>query len=306
VGRHRCAALAAKGVAVVAAVRGPAPKAALPGAALFVSGAIDGSTDWGGAIKKGDVVAHLAARVHVMRETAADPLEEVRKVNVAGTMNLARQAAAAGAKRFVFVSTIGVNGNDSGRDMYTEQDKPRPHNAYSVSKAEAEAELARLSAETGLEVVIVRPPLVYGPGNPGNMLTLLKLIARGIPLPLASVKNVKTFVYAGNLADALALCCSAPGAAGNTYLVGDGAFISTPDLVRRLAKAFGRSARLFPFPPRLLRGLLRLAGRGAAADSLILSLAADSSKIRRELGWKPLFTLEEGLQKTADWYRGKV
>jgi len=279
-------------------------KALLPDKiSALVVGEIAGETNWRKYLAQGDTIVHLAARVHIMHESALNPIAEFRRVNTAGTINLARQAAAAGAKRLVFMSTIGVNGNDSGSNFYTESDVPQPHNDYSVSKYEAEMELRKVAAETGLEVVILRAPLVYGPGNPGNFLSLLRFLRKAIPLPLASVHNVKSFLYVGNLVDAIKICAVHPAAAGNTYLVSDTEYISTPDLLRKLAQAMGVTARLFPFPPALLKFLAGIAGKSAAVERLTASLAVDSSKIRKELGWCPPFTLNDGIQATADWYK---
>ncbi|KAF0220654.1 MAG: NAD-dependent [Geobacteraceae bacterium] len=252
-----------------------------------------------------DTVIHLAARVHVMKEVASNPLSEFRKTNTEGTLQLAKQAAAAGVKRFVFMSTIGVNGNTSGCRAYTEDDKPAPHNPYSVSKLEAEIGLREISEKTGMEVVIIRAPLVYGPGNPGNFLSLLCIIAKGIPLPLASINNRKSFLYAENLADALACCATNPAAAGQTYLVSDREDVSTPELIRRVASALGRPARLIPFPTDLMRLAGRMLGKSSAVERLVGSLQVDNSKIQKELGWKPPFTMQEGLQSTAEWFLKK-
>lgn len=304
VGSHLCRTLQSTGAEVLACIMTAEEQKAIPaGVVSFVTGAIDGQTAWGEILRKDDVIVHLAARVHVMREYAKEPLAEFRKVNTEGTVNLARQAAAAGAKRLVFMSTIGVNGNDSGTGFYNESDVPHPHNDYSVSKYEAEVALKKISAEAGVEVVILRAPLVYGPGNPGNFLSLLRIIGKGIPLPLASVRNVKSFLYVGNLTDAIRVCLAHPVAAGNTYLVSDTEYVSTPELLRKLAKALGGSARLFPFPPATLKALAGMAGKSAAAERLIASLAVDSSKIRKELAWSPPFTMDAGLQATADWYK---
>lgn len=304
IGARFCQALLDASIKTVGCVMSADESASLPaGVVPYVAGGITGETDWEPVLQKEDVIVHLAARVHVMRESAVDPLAEFRKVNTAATVNLARQAAAAGAKRFVFMSTVGVNGNDSGNDAYTETATPQPHNDYSLSKYEAEHQLLALSRETGMEVVILRAPLVYGPGNPGNFLTLLKIVSRGIPLPLKSVQNVKSFLYVGNLVSALQVCCVHPAAAGETLLVSDSEYISTPELLRKLATALGRPSRLFPFPLKLLKIGARLAGKSAALERLTASLAIDSSKIRKHLGWTPPFTLDEGIRKTADWYK---
>jgi lipopolysaccharide/colanic/teichoic acid biosynthesis glycosyltransferase/nucleoside-diphosphate-sugar epimerase len=260
------------------------------------------SSDYSAALQGVDTVIHLAARVHVMRELARDPLGEFRKVNTCGTARLARQAVQAGVQRFVFLSTIGVHGNLSAGRPFVEADQPRPHNDYSLSKLEAEIELGHIAAQTSLELVVVRAPLVYGPGNPGNFLALLGYLSRGIPLPLASVENLKSLVYSGNLADALACCATHPGAAGQTFLVSDGEDLSTPQLLRRVAAALGRPCRLVPFPPGLLRLSGALTGKAAAAARLLDSLQVDSSQIRRELGWSAPFSVEEGLAHTARWF----
>jgi len=302
-------------------------------------GDINSHTDWSGALRDIDVVIHLAARVHVMHESAADPLAAFREVNVAGTETLARQAAEVGVKRLVYVSSIKVNGEgfpplqgafrqsrnrsqgvahaprnplfapqplsrgERGERLYRETDSPAPQDPYGISKWEAEQALHRVAAETGLEVVIVRPPLVYGAGVKGNFAQMLKALARGMPLPFASVHNRRSLLHVGNLADALLACATHPAAAGQTYLVSDGEDISTSDLLHRLGAAMGRPARLFSCPTALLQLAGKLSGRSAQIERLLGSLQIDSGKIRRELGWKPPFTLEQGLQATADWYR---
>jgi len=283
-------------------------------------GDINGHTDWTVALHDIDVVIHLAARVHVMHESAADPLAAFREVNVAGTENLARQAAAGGVKRLVYVSSIKVNGestltprtlspspspvNGGGvQNIFTELDVPSPQDPYGISKWEAEQALHRVAAETGLEVVIVRPSLVYGAGVKGNFAQMLKALARGIPLPFASVRNRRSLLYVGNLADALLACATHPAAAGQTYLVSDGEDISTPELLRRLGAAMGRPARLFPCPPALLKLVGRLSGRSAQVERLLGSLQIDSGKIRRNLNWTPPYSLQQALQATAEWYR---
>ena len=265
---------------------------------------IDDETNWVDALYGVDVVIHLAARVHVMKDVSVDPLAEFRKINVAGTEQLARCAAESGAKRFVYVSSIKVNGEQtSATQPFTELDEANPQDPYGVSKWQAELALHRIALETGLELVIVRPPLVYGPGVKGNFAQMLKVLAKGIPLPLASVRNLRSLVYVENLVDALILCATHPAAAGQTYLVSDGEDISTPDLLRQLGVAMGHPARLFPCPPALLKLAGRLTGKGEQVERLLGSLRVDSSKIRRELNWTPPYTLEQGLRATAAWYR---
>jgi nucleoside-diphosphate-sugar epimerase len=250
------------------------------------------------------VVVHLAARVHVMTDRAPGPLHEFRQVNLVWTKNLARAAASQGIRRFVYLSSIKVNGEES-ITPFTEQDLPKPQDPYGVSKWEAEQALAQVSAEMGMETVVIRSPLVYGPGVRGNFLQLLKILRRGIPLPLASVQNRRSLVSRGNLVDAL-LCCVGDGrAAGQTYLISDGEDLSTPELIRRLSRAMGVTARLWPFPVPLLRWMGQLAGQKGAVDRLLGSLQVDSSKIGRELGWHPSVSVDQGLAETAAWFCGQ-
>jgi nucleoside-diphosphate-sugar epimerase len=303
VGRALCHALVGKGYKVRVAVR-DATRFAMTGCEVIKVPTVDENADWSEALGGMTTVIHLAARVHVMRDVAANPLEEFRRTNVEGTERLARSAAARGVKRLVYVSSIKVNGEEMGGGYaYTEQDMPSPQDPYGISKWEAEQALHRVARETGLEVVIVRPPLVYGPGVKGNFAQMLKVLTKGLPLPLASVENRRSLVYVGNLVDALILCAMHPAAAGQVYLVSDGEDIPTPDLLRRLGEALGRPARLFPCPPALLNLAGLLTGKSAQIERLLGSLQVDSGKIRRELNWTPPYTLQQGLQATADWYR---
>jgi len=306
VGAALCASLLQRGHSIRKAMRKPESTAASASFAgkTVVVGNIDAQTDWSAALYSIDVVVHLAARVHVMQESSSDPLAEFRRVNVAGTERLARAAAASRVKRLVYVSSIKVNGEATeGRQKFTETDTPAPQDPYGVSKCEAEQALRRVAQETGLEVVIVRPPLIYGAGVKGNFAQMLKVLGKGIPLPLASVNNRRSLVYVGNFAEALIACATHPAAAGQVYLVSDGEDISTPDLLRALATAIGVQARLIPVPSMLLQYMAQLFGRGAQADRLLGSLQIDSGKIRRELNWTPPYSLQQGLQATAEWYR---
>ncbi len=298
VGHILCEQLIKSGSAVRAALR-RAVSLDIAGCEVIGVGDIDSKTDWTHALAGRQVVMHLAARVHVMQDDASDPLAEFRRVNVAGTENLARQAAANGVKRLVYVSSIKVNGEQTVAAPFSEADIASPQDAYGISKWEAEQALHRVAAETGLEVVIVRPPLVYGNGVKGNFAQMLKVLAKGMPLPLASVKNLRSLVYVENLVDALILCATHPAAAGNTYLVGDGEDISTPDMLRLLGDAMGHPARLFACPLPLLRLAGRMAGKSDQVDRLLGSLRVDSGKIRRELGWVPPHSLQQGLRLTA-------
>jgi nucleoside-diphosphate-sugar epimerase len=259
-------------------------------------------TDWGGALQGVDTVIHLAARVHVINETASDPLGAFRSVNTEGTKNLARQAAEAGIRRFVFLSTIGVNGDDSGSQPYTEWSNPQAHNPYSVSKLEAEQLLQSMASKSGMEIVILRAPLVYGPANPGNFLSLLRIVRKGYPLPLLLAVNKRSFLFIGNLVDALVVCAAHPAAAGKTFLVSDGEDIAVHELIRRLAAALDVSARLFPVPVPILKRIGSLLGRRNAVNGITNPLTVDISRIRRELGWTPPFTMEDGLRATAQWF----
>jgi nucleoside-diphosphate-sugar epimerase len=265
-----------------------------------VIGPIDNATDWAVALRGVNVAIHLAARVHVMKNSASDPLAEFLKVNLHGTANLARQAAQAGVKRLVYVSSIKVNGEKTHEGQkYSETSPPAPHDPYAISKWEAEQALHRVAGETSLEVVIVRPPLVYGPGVKGNFAQMLNVVAKRIPLPLASVLNQRSLIYVGNLADALIACATHSATAGQTYLVCDGEDISTPDLLRQLATGMGVPSRLFPCPPALLRLAGKLTGKSQQVERLLGSLQIDDAKIRRELNWHPPFSLDQGLQATA-------
>lgn len=265
-----------------------------------VVGEINDATDWSQVLRDVDVVIHLAARVHVMKDNAIDPLGEFRRVNTDGTENLARQAAQAGVKRLVYVSSIKVNGEATqGGDRFSELDAPLPQDPYGVSKWEAEQALHRVALETGLEIVIVRPPLVYGVGVKANFAQMIKVLYQNFPLPLASVRNSLSLIYVDNLVNALILCATHPHAAGQTYLVSDGEDISTPDLLRQLGAAMGHSARLFACPVTLLKLAGRLTGRADQIERLTGSLQIDSGKIRRELGWTPPYSVSQGLQLTA-------
>ena len=267
-------------------------------------GNMDGITHWQAALNNVDVVIHLAARVHVMQDSATDPLAEFRRVNTAGTEQLARSAAASGVKRLVYVSSIKVSGEGTHDDnKLTETDLAALQEPYTISKYEAEQALLRLAAETGLEVVIVRPPLVYGPGVKGNFAQMLGYVFKEIPLPFASVHNRRSLIYVENLVDALIGCATHPAAAGQTYLVSDGEDISTPELLRQLAREMATPSRLFPCPPRLLRIAGKLSGKSLQIDRLLGSLRIDSDKIRTELNWKPPYSLHQGLHMTAQWYK---
>ena len=263
---------------------------------------IDGvhaGTDWSAALAGCDTVIHLAARVHVMRDGSQDPLDEYRKVNVAGTMRLAESAATAGVKRLVLVSSIKVNGERTlpGR-AFTEMDAPAPLDPYGISKAEAEAELLALAATGRMQVVVIRPPLVYGPGVKANFLSMARWLARGIPLPLGAVRdNRRSLVGLDNLVDLILTCMRHPAAANQVFLAGDGEDLSTAALLHRTAAALGVRARLIPVPVPVLVAGGRLLGRGDAVRRLCGSLQVDISKARGVLGWAPPVAVDEGLRR---------
>ena len=253
--------------------------------------------DWRDALRGADVVIHTAARVHVMHETAGDPLAEYRRVNVDGTLELARQARAAGVRRFVFLSSIKVNGETTqpGRP-FTAEDVPAPLDAYGVSKYEAEKALEALGRETGLEVVIIRPVLVYGPGVKGNFLSMARWVRRGVPLPLGAVHNRRSLVALHNLVDLALVCARHPAAANHRFLVSDGDDVSTTDLLQRLAHALDRPSRLVPVPVPVLMAAAAAVGRGHVARRLFGSLQVDLTKTRALLDWHPPMSMAEGLR----------
>lgn len=261
-------------------------------------GEINGATRWDDALEKVRTVVHLAGRVHVMRDMAANPWAAFRQCNVAGTRRLAEQAARLGVRRLVFVSSIKVNGEhtEPGR-FFSEQDVPAPVDAYGVSKWEAEQALWEVAKNTGLEVVIVRPPLVYGPGVKGNFARLVESVRRGVPLPFATVRNRRSLVGVDNLADLLARCTEHPRAANQTFLVSDGEDLSISELIRRLARVMDRPARLIPMPPGLMLAGARLLGRVAEIERLIGCLQVDMSHACRTLDWSPPVDVEKGLAR---------
>ena len=256
---------------------------------------------WGDMLQGVDCVIHLAARTHQTHDTAADPLAEYR-INVQATHTLAQAAVAAGVQRFVFASSIKVNGEATTGKPYSEADAPCPEDHYGITKREAEHALRVVAASSSMQTVILRPPLMYGPGVKGNFLTLVRAVARGVPLPLASLRNRRSLLGVANLAHAIAVCVQHPAAAGKTYLVADNDGLSTPDLVRAIALALGKTPRLLPCPAALLVLAGRLTGKSGAMRRLVGSLQIDSSRIRNELGWQPQTSLAHGLAELAGWY----
>ena len=275
-----------------------------PGAITkFVIKDIDSKTDWQKALEGVDVVIHLAARVHVMKDTAIDALSEFRRVNVEGTLNLARQAVEAGVQRFIFISSIKVNGEGSILGQpYTPEDQPAPVDPYGISKREAEDGLRQLASETGMEVVIIRPPLVYGPGVKANFQSMMRWLDKGIPLPLGAIHNQRSLVSLDNLIDLIVTCIHHPAAANQIFIAGDGEDLSTTELLQRMAAALGKKAWLIPVPSFILEWGARLVGKQAITQKLCGSLQVDISKARDLLDWKPPVSVDEALRKTAQYY----
>jgi nucleoside-diphosphate-sugar epimerase len=302
VGTALCDRLRDDGWRVRRALRSPANASADD----VIVGEIHAGTDWTPALQGIEHVIHLAARTHVLHDTAADPLAAYRRINVDGTRGLAEAAVRAGVRRFVFMSSIKVNGEATGAAPFRESDTPRPEDAYGTTKLGAEELLRAISARTSMEAVILRPPLAYGPGVKGNFLRLLRLVQRGVPLPLAAVDNRRSLVYVGNLVDAVCASLEHDAAAGETFLVADGVDLSTPALVREMAHALGTRARLVPFPLRLLSLAAALTGKGDELKRLTGSLQVDTTLIRSRLGWQPPYTARAGIAATARWYHPQL
>ncbi len=270
------------------------------GALLVAVGEQTAQTDWSAALAGVQAVVHTAARVHVMQEAASDPLAEFRRVNVQGTLNLARQAAYAGVLRFVFVSSIKVNGESTQPGAaFKADDAPAPLDAYGISKMEAEQGLREIALQTGMEVVIIRPPLVYGPGVKANFSVMMRWLKRGVPLPLGAIHNQRSLVALDNLVDLIVTCLTHPAAANQTFLVSDGEDVSTTELLRRMGQALGRPARLIPVPVSWLKLAAAGVGKPDVAQRLCGSLQVDIEKTRRLLGWTPPVSLDEGLRRAA-------
>ena len=287
---------------VVAAVRRKAE--ALPeGVAQVLVGDLLPATDWRRALQGVDAVVHCAARVHVMRDDSTEPLQAYREVNVSGTLNLARHAADAGVRRFVFVSSIKVNGEATQPGHpFTADDVPAPLDPYGVSKLEAEQGLREIEAQTGMEVVIVRPPLVYGPGVKAIFASMMRCLARGIPLPLGAIQNARSMVALDNLVDLLVTCVKHPAAAGQIFLVSDGEDVSTTELLRRTALAMGKKPFLLPIPAFVLEWGTALLGKRDVAQRLCGSLQLDINKTRQLLDWTPPVSVDEGLHRATEGF----
>ena len=299
VGKGLCAALV-KNQKVRGAVRNLLA-GDLPNGIELVGGEVAPDKTWAEALTAVGVVIHCAARVHIMNDQVAEPLIEFRRINVDGTLNLARQAAAAGVRRFVFLSSIKVNGEQTEPGLpFTADQQANPSDPYGVSKKEAEDGLRALAQETGMEVVVIRPPLVYGPGVKANFLAMMRWLSRGVPLPFGSVTgNRRSLVALDNLVDLIVTCIDHPAAADETFLVSDGEDLSTAELLRRMGRALGTPARLIPVPVGLLNLGATMLGRSGVAQRLCGSLQVDITKTRELLGWSPPVSDDEGLRRTA-------
>jgi nucleoside-diphosphate-sugar epimerase len=266
-------------------------------------GDLEVNTDWSVALIGVSSVVHTSARVHVMKDQSINPLAEFRRVNVAGTLNLAQQAATAGVKRFVFISSIKVNGEQTQKGRpFTEKDRTAPVDAYGISKYEAEVGLRRIAKETGMEVVIIRPVLVYGPDVKGNFLSMMHWLHKGIPLPLGTINNARSLVALDNLVDLIITCLHHPAAANQIFLVSDGEDISTTQLLQYTASAMGVSSRLMPVPALIIQVAAKLLGKGEVAQRLCGNLQVDISKARQLLGWVPPISVKEGLRRAVKGY----
>lgn len=283
-------------------------------ASVVTVGDLSEQTDWSAALAGVEIVIHTAARVHVMNDVELDPLAIYRRVNVQGTLDLAGQAAAAGVRRFVFVSSVKVNGEATSvshpgplpmgaKEQFHADDVPAPQDPYGISKMEAEQGLRDIAAQTGMQVVIIRPPLVYGPGVKANFRVMMRWLALGVPLPLGAVThNRRSLVALDNLVDLIVTCITHPAAANQTFLVSDGEDLSTADLLRRMGLALGKRARLISVPPAVLKLGAAMVGKPELAQRLCGSLQVDISKTRQVLGWTPPLSVAEGLKKAAEGY----
>jgi nucleoside-diphosphate-sugar epimerase len=301
IGRAICNKVVDNGWPVTGSVRAVPQEGGLDDHVRVINlGPIEPNTAWDTALDGTDTVIHLAACSRSEAEASVDPLSAYRKVNVVGTEGLARAAAARNIRRFIHLSTVKVNGE--GRDTaYVETDQPKPTDPYAISKYEAESKLIEVAAETGLDVVILRCPLVYGPGVKDNFLRLLKLVQTGVPLPFSRVENRRSLIFLDNLIDAILVCISHPAAPGQIFFVSDGEDASTPELIRRIAGVLGKKPRLFSLPPNLIRMAANCIGQSHKITPLLDSLAVDTLKIRHKLAWNRPFSQREGLIQTAQW-----
>jgi nucleoside-diphosphate-sugar epimerase len=302
VGRHLLPHLQRNGYHACAAVRTSVSVQLDRGIALVPIGEITPETDWQLALANVDVVIHLAARAHLIHDTAIDPEAAFNRVNTKSTKNLVSQAIQAQVKQFIFISSVGAMATLAEQSL-TEQTACHPDTPYGRSKLRAEEALISLASQSSMTWTILRPTLVYGPGNPGNMERLLKLVKRRLPLPLGAIDNCRSFIYVENLVDAIVQSIDHPNAINQTFLLSDGEDLSTPQLIRRLAAGLDYPAPLLPIPPILMKAAGKLTGKTDTVSRLLGSLTVDSSKIRKTLNWKPPYSLDQGLQTTADWFK---
>lgn len=300
VGTATCARLVTQGMDVIGTVR-HLPAQPLQGVEYHRMGDLGADANWRGALSGVDAIVHCAARVHVMRETVTDPVAAFRTANVVGTVQLARQAAERGIRRFIFLSSVKVNG-EGGLVAYCETDLAAPKDIYGLSKYEAEVGLREIATQTGMELVVLRPPLIYGPGVKANFQSLMRALARGIPLPLGALQNRRSLVALGNIVDLIVTCIKHPAAVNETFFVSDGEDLSTTELIRRLAVAMGRPACLVPVPSMALTIGLTLLGKREVAARLCGTLLVNITKVRQLLGWAPPISVDEGLRRTAEYF----
>jgi nucleoside-diphosphate-sugar epimerase len=266
----------------------------------FLIPSINAKTNWTELLKDRDVVIHLLARVHIMDDKASDPLMEFRNINVDVTIALAKEAARQGIKRFVFLSSVKVNGESTSDHPFSETNLVHPQDAYAISKWEAEEALRQISKETGMEIVIIRSPLVYGPNVKANFLKMMQYVKQGIPLPLGSIQNKRSLIGIDNLVDFITTTISHPKAANQTFLISDDEDISTTNLLRRIGECMEKPARLIPISPKILSFLFKIIGRQDFGDRLLGSLEIDITKAKKLLAWSPPLTLNEGLRATVN------
>ncbi|MBW4549818.1 MAG: NAD-dependent epimerase/dehydratase family protein [Aphanocapsa sp. GSE-SYN-MK-11-07L] len=302
IGRYLLKGLVVRGLPLRIALRQTVADHLPLGVETAIVGEINGLTNWQSALSGIQSVVHLAGRAHVLNDDPKTAAAKFTQTNVEGTANLVRQCLESEVQRFIFLSSIGAMGTTC-KQRLTELSVCQPDTRYGWSKLQAERAIAELTQPSQMQHTIIRPPLVYGPKNPGNMERLLKLIDRGLPLPFGSVRNQRSFIYVENLVDAIIACLDHPNALGQTFLVSDSSALSTPELIRILATGLGKSPVLFPCPPSFLRLLGQLTGRSGMIDRLLGSLAINDQKFRNLLGWQPPYPVTQGLQATADWYR---
>jgi nucleoside-diphosphate-sugar epimerase len=306
VGSVLCRRLSREGIPIRAGVRKISDCVKQPiGCEVIETGDIVEFKDWKAALSEVKTVVHLASRVLKRRQKTVNSAALYRLVNIEASLRLARSAAAFGVRRFIYLSTVKVHGEEA-KYPYIESSPASPKDAYAGSKWEAEQGLLEIGEKFGIEIIILRPPLVYGPFVKSNFYSLMQLIDKGVPLPFDSLRNRRSLVYVGNLEDAIFTCIDHQNAGGKIFMVSDGEHLSTPDLIRRLARAMGKPARLFPVPSALLLRVAKLPGRLKSLSKITGSLTVDNSKIRNDLEWTPPFSVEEGIRETMAWYHQYV